>query len=256
MLNDYFFSLIAVFIYMTCFFIGAKIINKYSLIDSAWGSGFVLIAWLTFIINDFSLRNLILTVLVSIWGIRLTYHIFKRNLGKPEDYRYVEMRKNWKKNESLKAYVNIFLFQGLLMLIISYTIISNNNDTTKDLNLAYFFGVLIWVIGFLFESIGDYQLKKFVKNKKSGQIMKTGLWKYTRHPNYFGEATMWWGLFIITFSGNKDLIAIISPLLITFLLLFVSGVPLLEKKYENNPEFIEYKKRTSKFFPLPPKKKQ
>ncbi len=124
-----------------------------------------------------------------------------------------------------------------------------------SLNLVEKCGLIIWLIGFYFEVMGDKQLKNFIGDKQNkGQIMTEGLWKYTRHPNYFGEVTMWWGIFTLAFNDKLGLISLISPLTITYLILFVSGVPLLEKKYQGRPDFDEYKKKTSIFLPLPPRK--
>ena len=142
------------------------------------------------------------------------------------------------------------MLQGFLMLVISAPIILTNAYATSVSDWYLFAGLAIWIFGFVFEAVGDAQLRKFVKTKKEGEVMRTGLWKYTRHPNYFGEATMWWGLFVV----SANWIAVISPLTLTFLLLFVSGVPMLEKKYAGNPQWEDYKKRTSVFIPWFPKK--
>ncbi len=135
----------------------------------------------------------------------------------------------------------------------------NNSSDIASLRVVDFIGLFIWIIGFLFQSIGDYQLKQFVSNRENkGRIIKSGLWKYTRHPNYFGEATMWWGIFVIGLnpSSNAGLYGIFSPLIITYMLLFVSGVPMLEKKYKDNEEFQKYAKVTNKFVPWFPKKER
>ncbi len=123
------------------------------------------------------------------------------------------------------------------------------------MDLAYGLGVIIWVVGFLFEVVGDYQLKSFVQSEANrGKIMQQGLWKYTRHPNYFGEVTLWWGIYLIALSTSGGWMTVIGPVTISFLILKVSGIPLLEKEFMKNPEFQEYARRTSTFFPLPPRK--
>ncbi|MCL6571176.1 MAG: DUF1295 domain-containing protein [Bacillus sp. (in: Bacteria)] len=125
----------------------------------------------------------------------------------------------------------------------------------EGLGFLDYIGLATWIVGFFFEVVGDHQLKKFTnKPENKGKLMKYGLWKYTRHPNYFGEATMWWGIFLIALSSPNGWVAIISPMIITLLLLFVSGVPLLEKKYKDHPEFKAYANRTSKFIPMPQRK--
>ena len=142
----------------------------------------------------------------------------------------------------------------LLLTIISIPIFIVNFSTLEGLVILDYIGIIIWIVGYYFEVTGDAQLKAFISKKENkGKLMKSGLWKYTRHPNYFGEATMWWGIFLIAFNVGGIFPAIISPLLITYLLLFVSGVPLLEKKYKDHPEWPEYSRKTSKFIPMPPK---
>ena len=150
------------------------------------------------------------------------------------------------------------MLQGLLAVVIAAPVLvahHDSNDSLLNENIwLTVIGSTVWWVGFLFESIGDWQLTKFIGNKKNkGKVMTTGLWKYTRHPNYFGEVTMWWGLWLIVAPLNGGITAIISPLTITFLLLKVSGIPMLEKKYEKKKAFQAYKKKTSAFFPLPPK---
>jgi len=237
--------------YMFSGFLLGLIKKDNSIVDIYWGLGFVLIAWYTLLrVGSYEYIQLLVTGLVSVWGLRLAYHILRRKIGRPEDYRYANWRKAWGKWIHLRAFFQIYVLQGLMMLLISTPILVVNLEHVER-SLAYaIVGSAVWLFGFFFEAVGDYQLKKFVKTKKPGEIMTTGLWKYTRHPNYFGEATMWWGLFII--SGSW--VAIISPIVITFLLVKVSGVPLLEKKYEGQKNWEEYKKKTSVFVPWFPKK--
>jgi steroid 5-alpha reductase family enzyme len=147
------------------------------------------------------------------------------------------------------------MLQGAIMLIIAAPIIVTNSQSNPPLTTLDYIGTIIWLIGFLFESIGDYQLFKFLQNPQSrGKIMKYGLWRYTRHPNYFGETLVWSGMWIISISAPFGLYAIISPITITLLLLFISGIPLTEKLFTGNLEYEQYKKETSAFIPLPPKK--
>lgn len=245
-------TLIVVFIYMNIVFLIALKHKNNGLVDVGWGFGFVVISIFSLLINidKFLIIKLIPTILVMLWGFRLSYYLFKRNYKKEEDYRYKDMRQRWGKNVNIDAYFKIFMLQGLLMSIISLPIIFFNSTYIDKFNLLNIFGLIIWIIGYLFEVIGDYQLKKFIKNPNNkGKIMTYGLWKYTRHPNYFGESVMWWGIFLITINSSLSYYGIISPIFITFLLVFISGIPLLEKKYENNKEFQEYAKKTSKFIP-------
>ena len=181
-------------------------------------------------------------------------HIYFRNRGKKEDFRYLAWRKAWGKTFFWRSYLQIYLFQGFLLLIVVSPIILVGTFEQQPLGFLDFAGILIWVFGFIFEAVGDYQLSQFVTNpKNNGKILKSGLWKYTRHPNYFGEVVLWWGVFLIAFSSALGWLALASPILITFLILFVSGVPMLEKKYVGNEAYEEYAKKTNKFFPWIPK---
>ncbi len=245
-------TLIVVFIYMNIVFLIALKHKNNGLVDVGWGFGFVVISIFSLLINidKFLIIKLIPTILVMLWGFRLSYYLFKRNYKKEEDYRYKDMRQRWGNKVNINAYFKVFMLQGLLMSTIALPIIFFNASNLEKLNLLNIFGIIIWIIGYIFEVIGDYQLKKFIKNPNNkGKIMTSGLWKYTRHPNYFGESVMWWGIFLITINSSLSYYGIISPIFITFLLVFISGIPLLEKKYENNKEFQEYAKKTSKFIP-------
>ena len=250
--------LILVFTYFLVFFIVGQIIKNNSIVDIGWGLGFVIIAFYTiFATGIFDAASVVTTILVSVWGLRLFYFIMKRNLGKPEDFRYVNFREKWgTRFPVLKAYLQVYFLQSVFMYIIALSIIVINSGTTRKNQLLFTaLGTFFWLIGFFFEAVGDYQLKKFKSGgRNKGKIMKTGLWKYSRHPNYFGEAVLWWGIFIISFVTGRWYIALASPVVLTYLLLFVSGVPMLERKYAGNPEFIEYKKVTSKFIPWFPRK--
>ena len=252
---------IALFIFFNIFFIIAQIKKNNGLADMAWGLGFVVVAVTSLIYEGtYSIQSIVVTLLVMIWGFRLFFYIGLRNWSKPEDFRYVDMRKRWKTKIMLKAYVYVFILQMTFLYVISLPI-QFANLYASELNLLQLvilsFGVILWIIGFFFEAVGDAQLKAFKQNPANkGQILQTGLWKYTRHPNYFGESIMWWSVGIVSISSLNPMtfIGLVGPLFITYLLLYVSGVPLLEKKYKNNPLFQEYAKRTSIFFPLPPKK--
>ncbi len=245
-------TLLVVFIYMNIVFLIALKNKNNGLVDVGWGFGFVMISIFSLLFNiDNSLFiKVIPTILVMLWGLRLSYYLFKRNYKKEEDYRYKDMRQRWGKKVNINAYFKVFMLQGLLMSIISLPIIFFNSSGIEKLNILNIIGVIVWVIGYIFEVVGDYQLKNFIKDQNNkGKIMTSGLWKYTRHPNYFGESLMWWGIFLITINSSLGYYGVVSPTLITFLLVFVSGIPLLEKKYENNKEFQEYARKTSKFIP-------
>lgn len=254
MFDTFILSTFIVFVFMTGMFLISLVIKNASIVDIGWGLGFILIALGTASCKgaEYS-RQLVLIALVTLWGLRLAGHIFSRNFGKPEDFRYRAWREKWGKYFVIRSFFQVFILQGVFMLIIALPIMAVNNDPGRALGLFGLLGVVVWLTGFFFEVVGDWQLAQFVKkNKVKGQVITTGLWKYTRHPNYFGEVIMWWGIFLLAIDINFW--TIIGPALITFLILKVSGIPLLEKKYADNPHFAEYKKKTSVFFPLPPKR--
>jgi steroid 5-alpha reductase family enzyme len=242
---------------MNLWFVISLIKKRNDVADVAWGLGFILLAWMSFFISDDSgPRELIVNVLVSIWGLRLAWHIYSRNIGKTEDYRYLEWRKEWGNWFYLRSYFQVYILQGLFLFLIILPVLFINKNISQVIGILDIVGVAIWLVGFYFEVVGDSQLAKFIKDPiNKGKLMKNGLWSYTRHPNYFGEVTQWWGLWVIALSVSNGWLSIIGPLTITILILKVSGIPLLEKKMEANPEFKEYKKRTSKFIPLPPRVK-
>lgn len=242
-----------IFIYMSAWFILALIFKRNDLADIAWGPGFILVSVLLFIKGGITIdRGMLVTLLVIIWGSRLAYHIFKRNIGKPEDKRYVAWRNAWGKWFILRSYFQIFILQGILLFLVVTPVSVVNILRGGSITVFDFLGLIVWLIGFYFESVGDKQLKEFLSDPQNkGKILNTGLWKYTRHPNYFGEVTQWWGLWIISLSMGYPfgLIGIIGPATITFLILKVSGVPMLEKSMAENPLFDEYRRTTSVFLP-------
>lgn len=241
---------------MSFIFIIALIKKDNGIVDIAWGLGFIVVALFNFFyISGFTARQMLVTTLILLWGIRLAHYIRCRGKNKPEDFRYAAWRKQWGKYWVIRSFIQVFMLQGFFMLIISAPIFALHNDLNTPLGYVEILGTLIWLLGFLFQAIGDLQMMNFKKNPENkGKIITGGLWKYTRHPNYFGESTMWWGIFIIVSTIDNTLWSIVSPITITFLLLFVSGVPLLEKRYMKRAEYREYAKKTSKFIPWLPKK--
>jgi steroid 5-alpha reductase family enzyme len=234
-------SAVLIWVYMSGWYLLSLIKKRNDIADVAWGLGFILVALFNFIFNPIP-KLFISLILVSVWGIRLASHIYNRNKNKKEDSRY----ENFKSN----PYFKVFITQGFFMWLICWPII-NSISVLKWFN---FLGILIWLIGFYLESRADKELKDFLgKPSNKGKIMQSGLWAYSRHPNYFGEVTMWWGIWLLNFNSNWW--TVVGPLTITFLILKVSGVPLLEKKYEGNEEFENYKKKVSVFIPWFPKNK-
>ena len=231
-------SVLIIFLFMTLAFILAIIFKRNDIADVAWGLGFIVVAIFNTLYYP-QTNTYIITILTAIWGLRLASHIFQRLRSRPEDFRYQQWRTDWGKYFYIRSYLQVFLLQGFFMLLISLPVILAGYTFT-------YLGIFVWLIGFFFESVGDKQLAEFIKNTNNkGKVMNQGLWAYTRHPNYFGEVAMWWGIWLI--SGNP--LAVIGPLTISFLIIFVSGIPLLEKKYQNDPAYQNYKSHTSVFFP-------
>ncbi len=254
-MNYYLTLIVILFVYMSLWFVVSLIKKRNDVADVAWGLGFVLLVWASFFISsDFDPRGLLVNILVSIWGLRLAWHIHKRNKGKVEDYRYLAWRKEWGQWFYVRSYAQVYLLQGFLLFLIVLPVLVINKSLSTQLGWLDLLGVVVWLFGFYFEVVGDAQLAQFIKNPANkGKLMQNGLWAYTRHPNYFGEVFLWWGIWLITLSVPNGVFAVIGPLTITFFILKVSGIPMLEKKMQENPEFEEYKHRVSIFFPLLPK---
>lgn len=254
-MNNYLILVATLFGYVTLWFFVSLVKRRNDVADIAWGLGFVLMAWLSFYISGFSFKGLLVNSLVTIWGIRLSIHIYNRNKNKPEDPRYLKWRKAWK-NFYLRSYFQVFILQGVFLFLISLPVLFANSSVSNSFGILEIVGLLVWSFGFYFEVVGDKQLKEFISDPANkGRLMDKGLWKYSRHPNYFGEVTQWWGIFIIALSIPGSLFTIIGPVTITVLILFISGIPLLEKKYTGRSDYEEYKKRTSIFIPLPPRRR-
>lgn len=227
-----------------------------SIVDGFWGSGFVLLAWVYWALaGGTPERKLLLVILVSVWGLRLTGHIVLRNWGDSEDYRYREMRDKHGARFPLVSLFTVFLLQGGLMWLISVPLLQAQS-ARAPLNLFDVAGVIVFAVGLLFETIGDLQLVRFRADPGNrGKVLRTGLWRYTRHPNYFGDAAVWWGFFLIALATPGSAWTVFSPLLMTLFLLKVSGVVMLEKKLvETRPKYAEYVASTSAFFPWFPRK--
>ncbi|SMD19473.1 DUF1295 domain-containing protein [Kibdelosporangium aridum] len=225
--------------------------DRHDLIDVAWGLGFALVAAVSLALA--SQPNVLIAVLTMIWGVRLAVHIGIRNHGKPEDRRYVEIRQ--RSNGNLHLAYKVYLTQGLILLFVSLPVQVAQYIPAPPVWLVVL-GALIWLIGFVFETVGDWQLSQFKADPANkGKLMTTGLWRYTRHPNYFGDAAVWTGLYVLACATWAGAATILSPVLMIWLLVNGSGKPLTEKHMrKSRPEYAEYADRTSGFFPLPPKR--
>ncbi len=254
MTSPYAAAALALFLFVNAWFAVALAFKRNDVADIAWGLGFVLVAWTGFAFSEQSARSLLVNALVTAWGLRLAWHIARRNLRKPEDARYAAWRQEWTWFR-LRSYLQIFLLQGALLYAIALPILFIHASRASAFTIVDAAGAAVWLAGFFFEAAADAQLKRFLRDPANkGKIMDRGLWAYSRHPNYFGEVTQWWGIFLLAASVPYGLVTIVGPLTITALILFVSGVPLLEKKYAGRPDFEAYKKRTSMFVPLPPQR--
>jgi steroid 5-alpha reductase family enzyme len=254
---NYFITLgLLLFVYMSLWFVVSLIKKRNDVADIGWGLGFVLMAWFSFFLSDnIDFRGLLVCILVSIWGFRLAWHIYSRNKSKTEDYRYLAWRQEWGKWFYVRSYFQVYILQGIFLFIIVMPVLLINKNIEIAFGFFDFLGVIFWLVGFFFEVVGDLQLARFIKDPANkGRLMKSGLWAYTRHPNYFGEVTQWWGIWFIALNVPNGWLGIIGPLTITFLILKVSGIPMLEKKMSENPDFREYKRKVSMFIPMLPRK--
>lgn len=228
-----------------------------SIVDVAWGPGFAGIALVAFAVSDGTpARCALVTGLVVVWGLRLGGYLAWRAWGKPEDFRYQAMRRHWGARFPLVSLFTVFALQGVLMWIVSLPIqIAQVAPEPASLGALDALGAGLWLVGMFFESVGDWQLGRFKADPASaGRVMDRGLWRYTRHPNYFGDCVVWWGLFAIALAAPGGAWSVIGPLVMTVLLRRVSGVTLLERSLvKRRPGYAEYVTRTNAFVPGPPR---
>ncbi len=239
---------------MTVVFFLSLWLKNNSIVDVAWGLGFIMVGLTSFFLaEEWSFRGFIITLLVIVWGVRLSVRIFLKNYGKVEDSRYRQWRERWVWFKT-RSFFQIYLLQGFLLWVVSIPVVMMNIHGGPDFSLWDYLGISLWGIGFLFETIGDSQLDRFMSNPlNKGKILMSGLWKYSRHPNYFGESLIWWGMFCIALSVPYGIFSIISPLVLTLFLLKISGVPMAEARYHGRPDFEEYRRRTNAFVPSLPR---
>jgi steroid 5-alpha reductase family enzyme len=245
---------IASIAYFSLWFIVGQRIKRLDVLDSAWGLGFIYLSILALLISEsYSAISIAAVIFVSVWGLRMFAHITSRNIKKDEDFRYKAYRTKWNTNFTLKVFVRLYLAQALGLFVINLAAVSAIIGNDHYIPIAYF-GFIVWGFGILYETLADYQLRQFIKFKNNPkEVMDRGLWRYSRHPNYFGEITAWLGAGLVGLSAGNSW-GLIGSFSIYFFLTRVTGVPLLEKKYDNNQNYKNYKKRTSTLIPLPPKK--
>ncbi|MEO9964188.1 MAG: DUF1295 domain-containing protein [Reichenbachiella sp.] len=228
----------------------ALVLKRNDVADVSWGIGFILVCLYFYISGSTSPLALLVYLLVVLWGFRLSFYIGIRNSKKEEDFRYKKWRMQWGKHFYWRSLLQVFVLQMLILLVISSPIIvAAIAEESAYLSLLQVIGIVGWIAGFMWQAIADYQLSAF-KRKNTGKVLSSGLWKYSRHPNYFGEIVMWWSLFLMVLEIEHGIWAIISPVLITYLLTSVSGVPMLEEKYKTNDEYRAYVDRTPSIFPF------
>ena len=232
------------------------VLRDASVVDPVWPLAFIAVAITALIAGDGDEgRRILIACVVAIWGVRLSVHLLVRNAGKGEDFRYAAMRAKRGRRFWLTSLVTVFLLQGLLVWVVSLPVqLSAIPD--RPLGWLAIVGAIVWVLGLAFEAIGDAQLTRFQANPASrGQVLNTGLWRYTRHPNYFGDFLVWWGIFLIAAESGAGAWGFAGPLLMTLLLVKVSGAGLLEKDIAvRRPGYADYVRRTSGFIPRPPKR--
>jgi steroid 5-alpha reductase family enzyme len=238
-------------IYMLCIFLLALRLKDNSIVDIAYGLAFITAASAAAFAEEASHpRFILLYTMVILWGLRLAVHLLFRKRGHGEDFRYRKWREEWGSSFLIRSFFQIYILQGIVVLIVASPVLHTAARPGAPLGALDLAGVCIWTAGFLFEAVGDWQLLRFKRDPlNKGKIITTGLWRYTRHPNYFGECSLWWGVYLVALGSPGAWWTIISPLSINFLLLYVSGIPMLEKKYEGNPAFEDYKRRTSPLIP-------
>lgn len=229
-----------------------------SIVDIFWGSGFVVIAWVTFALAEGpTSQRLVLALLTSVWGLRLTIHLARRNLGKGEDARYTAMRRRHGDRWPRRSLWAVFWGQGLLMWIVSLPVQAGQAyAVSSGFQWLTWVGAAVWLLGFSFETIGDLQLTRFKADPANkGLVMDRGLWSWTRHPNYFGDFSVWWGLYLIALATGSAWWTFVGPVVMSVLLIRVSGAALLERRMaKTRPGYEEYVRRTSGFFPRPPRR--
>ncbi len=237
---------------MTMLWLISLRLNNASIVDVFWGIGFMTCAWLTYLLapQGYLPRKLLICGMTTLWGLRLAFHIGARNWNKPEDYRYVAWRTTHGARWPWMSFFQVFLLQGFLIWIISMPILAaQTSGFPAILTPLDLIGGIFWAFGLVFESIADFQLVRFKRDKSNkGAILTSGVWAYSRHPNYFGEAMVWWGFYLIAAAAGYGWL-IHSPIIMTWLLVRVSGVAMLERSMKLKPGYEEYMRRTSAFIP-------
>ncbi|MGH8860956.1 MAG: DUF1295 domain-containing protein [Jatrophihabitantaceae bacterium] len=252
-------SAVAVGVVLVATFLVSRVAGKHSVIDTAWGLLFCAVAVATFVAGSGhgdGLRRWLLLVLPLGWGLRLAVHIGRRSIGKPEDPRYEQLLSKAQGNPDLYALRSIYLLQGLLAFVIASPILVGGFEP-RAVGIVAWVGVVLWAVGAFFEAVGDAQMERWRgQPANSGRVIDVGLWRYTRHPNYFGDACVWWGIFLVAADSWPGVVTIYAPIIMTVLLTKGSGARILEKHMSGRDGWDDYAARTSRFFPLPPRSRR
>ncbi|MCA9174727.1 MAG: DUF1295 domain-containing protein [Planctomycetales bacterium] len=257
------FSALGILALMVSTWIVSIVLRDVSIVDLMWGLGFVVVAFISLLnvpsepqarsdIFDWDVPSRwLLPTLTTIWGLRLSVHLARRNHGQPEDKRYAAMRSSWGQGFWWKSVFVVFLLQGIVMWLVSLPLQAGITRAQHGWEPFHWVGLAIWSVGLFFEAVGDWQLTRFRADPANrGRVLQHGLWRYTRHPNYFGDFCIWWGLFLVAVAHGDHLWTVISPALMSLFLMRISGVTLLEKSLvRERPEYAEYVRHTNAFFP-------
>jgi steroid 5-alpha reductase family enzyme len=245
----------AVALAMFLLWLVSLVVRDASIVDITWGPLFVLIAWVSYGAGGGEPPALLVALLTTIWGLRLGLHLARRNIGHGEDPRYVRMREKRPGSFWIWSLFAVFAFQGLIALIVSLPIQSLAAEGGDSIAVLSWVGTAVFAVGLAFEAVGDFQLTRFKSDPESrGQVMDKGLWRYTRHPNYFGDSVVWWGLWLVAAGAGAAWWTLVGPALMSFLLVKVSGVAMTEADIAGRrPGYADYIRRTSAFVPTPPR---
>jgi len=254
-MNELLLAALTIAVLMVGTWLISVVIKDASIVDITWGLGFATVATVLWIADDSrSSLDTLLWIMTLMWGLRLCLYLARRNLGHGEDYRYVAMRKRWGPAFPVISFLTVYTLQGTLMWVVSLPVQLSHRQE-GSIGVLAIIGVALWLVGFYFESVGDLQLRRFKADPSNeGKVLDTGLWRYTRHPNYFGDACVWWGIALVACSVSVGRWGLIGAAVMNLLLLKVSGVALLERSLKRRkPDYQAYVERTSAFIPRPPK---
>ena len=243
-------NLLLSLVFMTAAYYGARVRDRFDTVDIAWGLGFAVIAWVVELRQPNGL-SLLLALMVTVWGLRLSLHIWQRTGFRKDDWRYEEIAKRWEGDTWVRAYFSLFLLQGFLIWLISLPIQLAGASTGGSWLTGL--GLMLWLAGFVMEVVADRQLQSYLRQDKRPKVLDTGLWHYSRHPNYFGELLQWWAIGLMAVPVSYGWVGLIGPLVLTYLIVFVSGVPPIERRHMKDPDYVKYRQRTSMLIPKPPR---